>query len=114
MSRETLCDVCLEPGACCKRLHLTGFSEDPLRQPQLPMSHERAEHFAMSAGLPFRPLEQNERGVWLWECTALLPNGRCSIYEDRPELCRAYKPGSDPLCVHHVPRPDSKESFLDG
>ncbi len=96
----SLCDVCMSPGACCKRLTLTGlFSE--------PMSRERVEHellkpevFPQLKGV-FQPGEQDERGVWRLWCTALLPNGRCSIYEDRPNLCRMYRPGQDPLCVHH-------------
>jgi Fe-S-cluster containining protein len=72
------------------------------------MSHEAAEHMAMRAGLPFRPLIQLPDGSdWLWWCPALDDRtGRCTIYADRPQLCRDYAAGSDPLCVHFVARDD--------
>ena len=30
----------------------------------------------------------------------------CTIYADRPQLCRDYEAGSDPLCIEHVPAPN--------
>lgn len=92
----------MSPGHCCKSLFLSGHMPGPAGEMfQDPMSFERAEHHAMRAGLPFRPLAQDDLGRWRWTCTQLLPNGRCGIYEDRPEVCRRYRPGEDPLCVHH-------------
>jgi Fe-S-cluster containining protein len=61
-------------------------------------------------GLPFEPMQ--ELGRWtddktgreyaelLFRCTKLTDGGRCSIYQDRPALCRRYEPLSDRLCVH--------------
>ncbi len=102
---ESMCDVCMSPGHCCKELTLSGpFSE--------PMSRERAEHLLISPTnnhektWVFRPLRQDERGIWRFSCTQLLSNGRCGIYEDRPHLCRHYQPGTDALCVHFVERSD--------
>lgn len=86
------------PGACCRMMHLTG-SEDRISIG--PMSRERAEHMALRFALPFIPALQLESGEWLWACTQLQADGRCGIYESRPELCRNYVEGSDPLCVHH-------------
>lgn len=40
-------------------------------------------------------------GVAMFNCPELLPNGRCGIYENRPELCRKFEEGSEPLCVHY-------------
>lgn len=69
------------------------------------MSFDRAEQLAMALGIwMFRPLRQLEDGRWTWECTQLQPNGRCGIYENRPQLCRDFAPGEGPLCVHYVPR----------
>jgi Fe-S-cluster containining protein len=69
-----------------------------------PMSFEAAEHRALEVGLwMFRPAEQDDQGRWRWWCTALQSDGRCSIYEDRPDLCRRYRPGQDGLCVHYWP-----------
>lgn len=100
----SLCDVCMSPGACCKRVALTDLRPGELVVPQDPMSHEQAEHWALRAGLPFRPAEQGPDGVWRWSCNNLLETGRCGDYENRPSLCRKYRPGSDPLCVHYWPR----------
>jgi Fe-S-cluster containining protein len=104
MMRESMCDRCMSPGACCKRLTLSGpFVE--------PMSLERAEHLLISPAWiaqtlgVFRPAAQTPEGRWEFMCTALDRNGRCSIYENRPELCRRYLPGEDPLCVHYWAAP---------
>ena len=99
----SLCDTCMKPGACCQRLFLTGAGGEA----EAPKSFEAAEHFAMRSGLPFRPLYQTE-AAWHWWCTALGSDGRCTIYENRPQLCRDFKPGSDPLCVHYWARPESE------
>lgn len=106
--RESLCDRCLAPGNCCKRLYLSGGGQSlPSAIERAaagigePMSHERAEHMAMRFGLwMFRPAHQLADGRWEWACSQLGPDGRCQIYEDRPQLCRDYRPGQDGLCVH--------------
>lgn len=39
-------------------------------------------------------------GTAMWACDALdKATGRCSIYADRPNLCREYQPLSDGLCA---------------
>jgi Fe-S-cluster containining protein len=91
----------MSPGACCKRMFLSGGDEG--QELEAPMSHERAEHLAMRYNLPMRPLDQSDDGTWMWWCTALDRDGRCSVYENRPTLCQMYAAGSSPLCVHHVP-----------
>jgi Fe-S-cluster containining protein len=85
-----------------------GRSDDP-NQIGKPMSFEQAEHVAMKNGLPFRPLDQDEKGTWRYWCLNLLPNGRCGDYENRPGLCRLYVAGSDGLCVHHWENPRGEE-----
>lgn len=105
MNRGGLCDACISPGACCKRLVISGGGLE------LPMSHEKAEHLIMHHRQPFRPSAQRESGVWEWTCYQLQPDGRCGIYETRPQLCRDFKPGEDPLCVHFVPR-DEPEALV--
>lgn len=102
----SLCDVCLSPGACCKRMVLsTAGTGNGLG----PMSYEKAEHLGLHNSLPFVPAHQREDGIWEWSCTALQRDGRCGIYETRPQLCRDFVAGSDPLCVHYWPDPDSTE-----
>lgn len=100
----SMCDTCLEPGRCCKRIFLSGGLDPHFLQ--LPMSYERAEHAALASGLPFVPGQQLPDGRWQWSCYQLQADGRCGIYENRPQLCRDYKPGSDPLCVHYWEKPE--------
>lgn len=109
--KESMCDSCRSPGACCKAIRLSGGGRAADRHDaiQAPMSFERAEHRAMELGLwMMRPLHQDTAdGSWAWECTQLQPNGRCGIYDSRPQLCRDYRPGEDPLCVHYWPDPET-------
>lgn len=101
-----LCETCLSPGACCNQVSLFGaVGGETLEQA---MSHERAEHLAMAAGLPFRPEHYVAGKGWSWWCPRLDPqSGRCTDYHDRPYLCREYAPGLDELCAHYWPA-DSK------
>lgn len=105
MMRESMCDSCLSPGACCKALRLRGGARqaDNSDAIEASMSFDQAERRALELNLwMFRPLHQEAAdGSWTWSCTQLEPNGRCGIYEDRPELCRSFRPGQDPLCVHY-------------
>ena len=100
-----LCEVCLDPGACCKKIFLSGRNPETGERMEQPMSFEKAEHMAMGAGLPFYPSEQRPDGTWNWTCTQILSNGRCGIYESRPQLCKDYAAGSSPLCVHYAGPP---------
>lgn len=106
----SLCDTCISPGRCCKDLHLTGGAYD--NRAEVPRSFEAAEHWAMREGLPFRPLRMDiHHGQlsWRWWCPALTSEGRCSIYENRPQLCKSFVAGSDPLCVHYWEDPRGEE-----
>lgn len=60
----------------------------------------------LSHGLPFVPAHQDESGMWWYSCTQLGRDGRCRSYEDRPQLCRVFEPGEDPLCVHYWADPE--------
>lgn len=59
-------------------------------------------------GLPFIPGEISGRWTteegreyvtYRYDCPMLGEDGRCTIYADRPDLCRRYEPKSDRLCV---------------
>lgn len=70
-----------------------------------------AAEMVAELSLPFVPLRLAEDpnitidGVKMvqaiFRCTKLGADGRCTIYETRPQLCRTYEAGSDPLCVEH-------------
>jgi Fe-S-cluster containining protein len=107
MIAESLCDRCISPGACCKKIFLSGGGPSASgHRISDPMSFERAERMALEKGLwMFHPAHQQENGTWQFSCSALDRNGRCSIYAERPDLCRRYRPGQDGLCVHYWPDP---------
>lgn len=101
----SLCDKCYAPGACCRSLGLSRESGGALTvwtDTDIPAQ--------MAAyGLPFEPglkvgewktPEGRPYAQFLWSCPKLTADGRCSIYDDRPDLCRKFEAGSDPLCVH--------------
>jgi len=57
--------------------------------------------------LPYIPLEvggHTHKGtrahVW-FTCPKLGTNGRCTIYDDRPQICRIFTAATDALCVFH-------------
>lgn len=107
----SICDTCHSPGSCCKRItisratgqELTFWMDEPLEEQ---ITAQMPEPFN-----GFTPLEVKEEwidpltlrpvGYVFWQCDNLLPNGRCSVYENRPELCRNYQPKSDKLCVYY-------------
>lgn len=98
----SLCDVCRNPGVCCKRLMLGGVTEKafPTKLDALVIAAARPFE---STGLPFLPVTVIE-GHWLFTCPVLdWETGRCSDYENRPALCRNFEPGSDPLCAEAAP-----------
>jgi Fe-S-cluster containining protein len=104
------CDTCVKPGACCHDFALNG-SRGGLRfgeENWLEEATTRMEQY----GMPFQPLRidpqkwngDEETGLVAvrFTCPKVTPEGRCSIYETRPKLCRDYKAGEDKLCVMYV------------
>lgn len=60
--------------------------------------------------LPFEPLRpyywNSKRGgrspvscQWMFSCPMLRADGRCGVYEQRPDVCRKYEPGTDRMCA---------------
>ena len=81
------CDSC---GACCKTWRILVADEDAAREPRI--AHEarrlpdnqRTEHWAYQLfPLPFHET-----------CVFLDPANRCTIYDTRPRVCRAFEAGS--------------------
>ena len=87
--------------------------------------HKRQMHDNEPDRLPYellRPLEDchpdaDGKVEWRFTCPALGADGRCTIYESRPAVCREYEPGQDILCARHpyydVPNPIKKVVDLD-
>lgn len=101
---EADCNKCAAPGMCCKAFTL-GL---PVPLGSLPADVLTIMNVASAQPLPFLPLRRDGIGInenegteqWLFHCPKLGDNGRCTIYETRPDTCRVFKAGEDPLCVH--------------
>lgn len=110
----SLCDTCRVPGACC-RMFVLNCLFDPVNW------KEEATKLMAKYGVPyFKPIAVAFNGSFVFmgghrhhhpqhpqhegkvsvhfNCDNLLPNGRCGIYNERPETCSTLEPGSDPLC----------------
>lgn len=103
----SLCSICPEPGRCCKQFCLPSapsfweksWREDAqkwLDENELPYApHSRSQHACTDP-------ETGDEYVLVWfGCNHVTPDGRCGIYETRPDTCRIFVPASDPLCAFH-------------
>lgn len=82
------CARCVAPGTCCKAFPLN--QEFWIGTPVVDLIAWLAEK-----GFPFKPLRREfvflsdgkwkER--WYFACAKLGDDGRCTIYEERPDLC---------------------------
>lgn len=96
----SLCDVCTNPGHCCRHFGMSLWET----------TIEGAEALFKDRDYPFQVLaidgpwtdEESGREYGRFSCSCPKNEaGRCTIYEDRPALCREYEPASDRLCVFH-------------
>lgn len=116
----TLCSVCPDPGRCCRKFNfLTSTDEGKSYHERTYWKDEIAADIrAMREyGFPFELLEikntyqDEETGrdyVTAWfHCPKVTPDGRCSIYLDRPKLCRTFIPGNGgQLCAFPLIKPE--------
>lgn len=109
------CDTCRSPGICCRGfvLSMGYFRENDWR--------EQVQAKLDQHGLPFIPVRVLPRGyieegavIPVFDCPLLGADGRCSDYDQRPDLCRTFEPGSDGLCVEHVNSFKGVPIVLDG
>lgn len=113
------CDTCRSPGHCCRNIRLFGSrSIAPNGEVVIPDDVDPKRYVASINGecLPFEPaaklvtygadlpgrfdgLAIPTGSTWSWSCPRLQADGRCGDYENRPFLCRSFKPGEDSLCL---------------
>lgn len=101
-----LCDICTDPGRCCRKFVLnrgadglvTHWDDEPLVIPNdLPFefADKHSTHVDAESGRTY--------SAYWYSCPKLGPGGRCTIYAERPQLCRDYAAGSDGLCAMYRP-----------
>lgn len=112
----SLCDKCFSPGACCKDIGLSREGQAPTFWKD--SLEKDVKKFLQDEDLPFELQgvteefkdEQGDAYVTAnFSCPKLGDDGRCTIYENRPDTCRNYEPASDRLCVHF----EGAEGFCD-
>lgn len=106
---KTLCDICHDPGSCC-----SGFTLNLTYLPRGIPSAEATERMREKTKdrahgpYPFVAIAPHRAGsddaghdgeLWTWGCPKVTSDGRCSIYETRPEPCRNYEAGTTGLCT---------------
>lgn len=100
-----VCSKCNSNGGCCRGFELTYLGEDIERYFRALLSIE-IDHFipkTITLKEIISATEVKETTKLIWYCTKLDGNGKCSIYENRPQLCKDYIPMSDGLCsVKHL------------
>jgi Fe-S-cluster containining protein len=82
------CDGC---GACCRTFSIFASEADARREPRVAAEGRRLPLSLAAEGKHFRlfPLP------FLDACAFLDGEDRCTIYERRPEVCRAFAAGSE-------------------
>jgi Fe-S-cluster containining protein len=110
----SLCESCADPGRCCQSFTISsilfpfGTSRDVVRKHLRSGTRPRSPRVPAEP-LPFEPTRPctyygedpkgpPEEEAWIYSCPEL-KDGRCSIYDERPLLCRNYQPGKDLLCA---------------
>jgi Fe-S-cluster containining protein len=110
------CDTCRSPGACCRSFQLNrewppGTTRDQVIADLASGRDAFTGEVDWTPDLPFEPIressfyavssndEEPASTRWSFSCPKLGDDGRCTIYEERPELCRSYVAESDPMCA---------------
>lgn len=99
------CDTCRVPGSCCSSftLNMPVFVDDG--EDWKVEAKKRLEWYGLNMFAPVSQrigAEGRALNAILYRCTLLGTDGRCTDYENRPQLCRAYQAGDDALCAEFV------------
>lgn len=105
---SSICDTCIEPGACCKKLvlHVNGR---PLLYDKENWIEDAKKKMADRGYSFLTPIEKEDHPVFRdnvivkFSCQLLGEDGRCNDYANRPGFCRSYTPGVEELCVMYKP-----------
>lgn len=104
-----LCDICRNPGACCRSFGLTRSSGEPLalwdsqdKDEQLSAHGLPSFHVIDTISTHIDETSGQNYSVHRYGCSLLQPDGRCGDYANRPQLCRSYVAGSDGICAMFI------------
>lgn len=105
----SICSFCAKPGSCCTNFILTDLDGEYFTAWESTWVKDANARLARE-GLPYHPKMDAELAKFtspegeiyvipVFECAHLQDNGRCGIYESRPNVCRKFLPASGPLCI---------------
>lgn len=101
----SLCDLCKSPGQCCRKIYLYGAGLDSPDITDLNVAETLTVYEEWEAEwgnqFPFVLFSRTAAGVPIFTCPKLGNDGRCTIYNERPILCRDFEPASNELCVYY-------------
>jgi len=120
------CDSCRDPGHCCRSFHIPRhFKPEQTREEIRELLRKGLDGFERKCeSVPFEPLIRSnlygEEGAtepysvtWSFSCPMLKTDGRCGIYEDRPQVCRNYEAGTDQICIEYEPKLEDIETYAE-
>jgi Fe-S-cluster containining protein len=114
---SSICETCVEPGACCKELTLSvngrtmRFHSDTWIKEATDEMAQRGFSFLVPVGKEVFPNAPSYVSV-KFKCTKLGEDGRCTDYANRPGFCRTYEPGVEELCVMYKPKVTESNSMF--
>jgi len=99
----TKCESCCHPGECCRGFVLNLPAQDSINDVE-PFAAEQLSRFDLSFFRVTHVIRAvaSPGYVGAFSCNRLGSDGRCSSYEDRPDLCKSYEPCSDALCAEFM------------
>ena len=100
MKNQT-CNNCPKRGQCCKNFMLHAKAEQPPWSFTSKDSKERVTSRLKKENLSFFIPTKKYKYRWLFKCSKISKNGRCTIYQSRPQLCKDFKIGEDVLCYYY-------------
>lgn len=123
------CDSCRDPGHCCRSFRVDRHFKPETTRAEV-TEHLRNGTDDFSEGttyevLPFDPQIRNggfyawpneevpHSVMWTFSCPKLGADGRCTIYDTRPELCQTFEPKSVALCIEYDVKPEDITSYVD-
>ncbi len=112
----SLCNICPDPGHCCRGLVLTSDEKTDVTTANGTLLYPAEEGvwavhaYMVKHDMPFQPVEIEKTyrikgklyNSWTLNCPALGRDGRCGMYERRPENCRNFEANTKTEgCVFH-------------
>ena len=86
---------CPDIGYCCRVFTVWGGSV------HAGMTNDDLTRLFLERGAPFAVVAKVDRRLFC-RCVGIGDDGLCLDYQKRPETCRDFLPGSDPLCCLFV------------